>query len=751
MAILGLFLSEAVFAARVDNVIVRGNVRSNERLIRATSGIAEGEELGPAQIQQAIRNIYTLGVFSEVNLLGETTGPQSLNVIIEVKEYPILNQLTITGEDEIKESDLRDKIRILPGQIVSPHAVTRAVEEVRTAYREKGYYLAAIDPQQIELEGGRVDLDFVIDEGERVQVKGIRFHGNNTIPANKLRDQMETKEDRWWRSADFDDEKYREDKEKILAFYRKQGFREATIARDSVSVGDTQKNLYIDIWIEEGDQYRYGKISWSGNELISDQQIHRLLDLEEGDVYNREAFDESVFRLASAYQEQGYWAVSIDPVETPTGNSVDVAFSIFEGEPSKVRFIDVVGNDKTKDKVIRREMALIPGDTFRRSDLERSHRNVFYLNFFENVEPDIRPLPSGDVDVIVSVTEKPTGTVNMAVGYGQVDKWVGSIGLSIPNLLGNGQQLDFQWEFGQTRTSFYLSFTEPWVLDTPTSGSVTLFNIKRSYDVTEETRGFSLRLGRRLRWPDDYSRIYASYSFRNERYTFPSYFTTEDKYYYVQDPSDPSLISSSVGLGYSRDSRNLPLFPTAGTYLAYDFQYAGGPWGGDVDYRKHTVQANMYLPVIDILGWIPALAIKTTFGQINTNEQTNVPLSERFRPGGISFDGQIRGYPDYSIGPRTGGGYTSGGFTMFITTAEMSFPIVKQQIYAVAFADAGNAWRDIEKMDLNDLNRSTGFGIRFILPLAGIIGLDFAYGFDRQSYQGGKQWETHFQFGQTLF
>jgi outer membrane protein insertion porin family len=159
----------------------------------------------------------------------------------------------------------------------------------------------------------------------------------------------------------------------------------------------------------------------------------------------------------------------------------------------------------------------------------------------------------------------------------------------------------------------------------------------------------------------------------------------------------------------------------------------------------------MYLPVIDILGWIPALAIKSTFGQINTNEQTNVPLSERFRPGGISCDGQIRGYPDYSIGPRTGGGYTSGGFTMFITTAEMSFPIVKQQIYAVAFADAGNAWRDIEKMDLNDLNRSTGFGVRFILPLAGIIGLDFAYGFDRQSYQGGKQWETHFQFGQTLF
>ena len=417
-AILGLLLSNAALAARVENVIVRGNVRSNERLIRATSGISQGEEIGPALIQQAIRNIYALGVFSEVNLLGETTGVNTLNVIIEVKEYPILNQLTITGEDEIKESDIREKIRILPGQIVSPHAVTRAVEEVLTAYREKGYYLATVDPRQIELEGGRVDLDFVIDERERVQVKNIRFHGNESLPSKKLLDQMETKEDRWWRSADFDDEKYREDKEKILTFYRTQGFREATIVRDSVSVGDSGKDLYIDIWVEEGDRYRYGSISWNGNELISDQQIHRLLDLQEGDVYNREAFNEAVFRLASAYQEQGYWAVSIDPIETPTGNSVDVAFSIFEGEPSKVRFIDVVGNDKTKDKVIRREMALIPGDTFRRSDLERSHRNVFYLNFFENVEPDIKPLPSGDVDVIVSVTEKPTGTVNMAVGYG---------------------------------------------------------------------------------------------------------------------------------------------------------------------------------------------------------------------------------------------------------------------------------------------------------------------------------------------
>jgi outer membrane protein insertion porin family len=737
-------------AAKIDSVIVRGNRRYNVRTVRATSGILVGDDLASAQVQQAIRNIYALGVFSDVKLLAERTGPNRMNIIIEVTEYPVLNRLTITGEDKIDKDDLEDKVRILSGHIVSPSAVTRAVDEIIKEYREKGYYLAKVEPMQHEVGSGLIDLELVIDEGDRVQVEHIAFHDNDIVPSGKLRDQMKTKEDRWWRSADFDEEQYREDKESILSFYRKHGYREARILKDSVYVGESQKNLYIDLWMDEGNQYTYGAISWGGNELLSDAQVHRTLLLSEGDVYNREAFDEAVFRLASAYQEQGYWSVGIDPVETPHNDTIDVAFSVIEGEPSEVRFVDITGNDKTKDKVIRREMALVPGETFRRSDLERSHRNIFYLNYFENVEPDIQPLPNNNVDVLMSVSEKPTGTVNMAVGYGEVDKWVGSIGLSIPNLMGNGQQLDFQWEFGQTRTSFYLSFTEPWVFDTPTSGSVTLFNIKRNLTVTEESRGFSVRLGRRLRWPDDYSRVYTSYSFSSEEYMFPNSWSDDDKRLYVSDPNDPQIISSRVGVGYVRDSRNLPLFPTGGTYLSYDLQMAGGPWGGDVSYRKHTTQANFYLPIIDIMGWIPGLALKTTFGQINTSELTNVPLSERFRPGGISFDGQIRGYPDYSIGPRGDFGAT-GGFTMLITTVEASFPFVDQQIYGVAFADAGNAWRDIDEMNLTDLRRSIGFGVRFIMPLAGVIGLDFSYGYDRTGLQGGRGWETHFQFGPTVF
>ncbi len=362
----------------------------------------------------------------------------------------------------------------------------------------------------------------------------------------------------------------------------------------------------------------------------------------------------------------------------------------------------------------------------------------------------MKPLPSGNVDVVLTVKEKPTGTVNMAIGYGEVDKWVGSIGLGIPNLLGNGQQLDFQWEFGQNRTSFYLSFTEPWLRDTPTSGTFTLFNIRRQLDVTEQTRGFSVRVGRRLRWPDDYSRVYTSYSFRSETYTFPAYFTTQDKRAYVSDPEDPSLISSSVGVGYTRDSRNLPMFATSGSFFSYDLQFAGGPFGGDVSYRKHEVNLNYYVPLIDIYGWVPSLALKTMFGQVNTSRPLDVPLGERFRPGGISFDGQIRGYYDYSIGPRDDNNRLTGGFTTLITTAEINFPIVEQQIYATAFGDAGNAWRDVGQMDPTHLRRSLGLGVRFILPLAGIIGLDFAYGFDRGAIEGGRQWETHFQIGPTL-
>jgi len=348
-----------------------------------------------------------------------------------------------------------------------------------------------------------------------------------------------------------------------------------------------------------------------------------------------------------------------------------------------------------------------------------------------------------------AVTEKPTGTVNMSVGYGATTKWVGSIGLSIPNLMGNGQQMDFQWEFGQTTTSFYLAFTEPWMFDSPTSGTITLFNTKQTLDVTEESQGFSLRVGRRLRWPDDYSRVYTSYAFRRERYVFPSSFTDADKEAYVSDPSNPTLISSSIGFGYSRDSRDLPVFPTQGTYFAYDVQIAGGLAGGDVSFRRHLVEFDYYLPLFNIKGWIPALALRTTFGQINAAKPLDVPLSERFRPGGISFDGQIRGYYDYAVGPKDQYGRSTGGFTMFITAAELSLPIVKQQIYAVAFADAGNAWRNLGEMDPYALRRSLGLGFRFFLPLAGVIGLDFGYGFDRNVYTGGG-WQTHFQFGPTI-
>ena len=748
--VVGLGAPGIAGAARIDSLIVQGNFRSNEGLIRATSGLAVGDEITLPQIQAAIRNIYAVGMFSDVVIKHETLGYNREKIIIEVTEFPILNTLTITGNKKIKKDDLLKKIRILTGQIVNPQSLTRAIDDILKEYRDKGYYLARVVPEQTPAGEGRVDVNLVITEGDRVQVKRIRFIGAEAFPQSKLRDQMDTKEDRWWRSADFNEEKYREDKEKVLKFYRKQGYREASIVKDSVYLDDSKKNLFIDITIDQGVQYHYGNITWHGNALLSDEQVHRLLRLKEGDVYNREAFDEAVFRLASAYQEQGYWGVDPGSVESPRHDTIDVAFNIIEGEPSQVHFIDIVGNDKTKDKVIRREMTLVPGEIFRRSDLERSHRNVFYLNYFEDVTPDIKPQATGDVDVILTVKEKPTGTVNMAVGYGETDKWVGSIGLSIPNLMGNGQQLDFQWEFGQSRTSFYLSFTEPWLFDTPTSGTITFFNIKRELDVTEESRGFSVQVGRRLRWPDDYSRVYTSYSFRTERYTFPTSFTDEDKRAYVSDPNNPTLLSSSVGFGYVRDSRNLPLFPTQGSYLSYDIQFAGGPMGGDVAYRRHLVNLNYYLPLIEIKGWSPALALKTTFGQINASKPLDVPLSERFRPGGISFDGQIRGYYDYGVGPKDEYGRSTGGFTMLITSAEVSFPIVNQQIYALAFADAGNAWRNLTEMNPYELRRSAGLGVRFIIPLAGVIGLDFAYGFDHSTYTGGG-WQTHFQIGPAVF
>lgn len=733
---------------KILSLDVEGNLRSDKALIVSTSGLSVGEMLTTENEQSAIRRLYSLGIFRDIRLLIRGPSAEGVHLVIAVDEFPTVAKIVFEGNKKIKMKELHKALRFSEGQVVSAKAIHDAVFRIKDLYQEQGYLLAQVQPELMPLkETDKRMLTFHIREGKKVQVKHIEILGNTAFSDGKIKKQMKTREDRWWRGADFKEETFEEDKDKIIAFYRAHGYRYARVMRDSLYYDDSKRHLFIDIVVEEGPQYRFGTFTWDGNRAFSDKRLADLVTVSDGDIYNEEEFAKIYSNFLAAYQEQGYLSISIQPQEEVEGHRINIHFTIQEGTPSKVHRIVIVGNTKTKEKVIRRELTLFPGEVFQRSALERSLRNVYLLNFFKDIQHDMEPLPNGDVDVTITVEEKSTGQASMGAGYSEQYKLVGSIGLSVPNLFGNGQRLDFNWDFGRRRETFHLSFTEPWLFDTPTSGSFDIYRTTDKYirDFDERRQGGTFRIGKRLSWPDDYSRLYVRYRLEEVEYlNFDPDYTDP---YGLKDQKWPQK-TSSLRATYFRDSRDLPQFPTTGSVTSYALELAGGLLQGDENYHKHVVDSEFYFP----LAWKFVLMLKSRIGYINGfNKDHYVPFSERFMPGGISFDGMIRGYADRSVGPIEKG-KEIGGRTMFITTAEIQFPIAEQQVYGLLFADGGNAWRRLSETDPFDLKRSLGVGVRVMAPMIGMIGFDFAYGFDHIGSDGKREgkWRTHFQFGQAF-
>jgi len=469
--------------------------------------------------------------------------------------------------------------------------------------------------------------------------------------------------------------------------------------------------------------------------------------------------------------------------------------------------VNIVGNHKTKEKVIRREISMLPGKVFNQSLLIRSVRDCMALNYFESVVPTPLELPNGDVDLEFEVKEKRTGEIMAGAGYNSVDKLVGNVAMGIPNFRGEGQNLSFNIEFGARRNSFSLSFTEPWLMGRPTLLGTSLYTTNRIWfsDYTESRQGGSVRIGRRLRWPDNYFRLYASYLLeRNRFHDFDDGYIDQNSYksaYYYDAQNGDSrydatldetihgvypgsivsyneewLAASRASFTLRRDSRNLPQFATDGSIFAYTFENTGGLLGGFWHYQKHSFEVAKFIPLF----WKVSLAAKVQYGVVTSpSGDDHILVSDRFTPGGTDYDGIVRGYdggtltPDslvqgtdtayfyYDSNPLIGvdppddtlfNSYTTRvrGKYMLVTNIELQIPIAEQQIYGLLFFDAGNSWlhrRDIKP--LTGLYKGTGVGFRVIVPGIGTIGFDFAYALD--NYRGsGKGWKPHFQIGSTF-
>jgi len=742
----------------INGITIEGNVSADASSIRLNSGLSAGMNITGDDIQQAIKNLWALRIFEDIQIYVTNQSADGIDILIKVKEYPRLNNIKIGGIDELSEDDIKDEISTYKGMVIAPYKIAQMKEKILGLYHEEGFLLAKVEIDTSYARKHRVNLNINIEEGSEVQVEKITFHNNEAFDDDDLKDAMEEiQEDRWWRSADFNPEKFKADKKLVVQFYKENGFRDAEVLRDSLYYSEDREDLFIDIWIYEGNKYHFGDITFSGNEIFTEDELRAELDIRKGDIYDQKKYDEGLRdRLQKLYYNQGYLFANIFPQETPVkDDTLNINFSITEGNVVRIKEVMISGNTKTHEKVIRREFRIHPGDKFNSAKLERSVRDLMILNYFSNIVPDVRIIPDDQnhVNLKVDVEEKSTDMANMSAGYSQRDGLIGSIGLTFNNFSlahplsgGDGQRLVIDWQFGRIYRSFSISFTEPWLFDTPTLGGFSLFNTRTGggfYPWTRRDQGATLRLGRRFRWPDNYFRGDWIFRFAETEITNVSESELQSLY------SSGRIRQLSLTQIISRDSRNNPEFPTYGSAHSLSMELSGGPFGGQQHFFKTIFTADWYIP----LPFNLVLYASNKYGVIKKlQDNTRILFGEFFYMGGsgLGFAEGLRGYDDGQVGPLTSTNRPIGGTAMAKSTLELRFPIAPNPtIFGLLFAEGGNVWENTEEMDPFDLKRSVGAGIRLFMPLVGIIGIDFGYGFDyeRNNFDRYGQWQVHFQFG----
>ena len=767
---------------KILGISVEGNISTDAGAIIAASGLRLGDEITipGEETMKAIRQLWNRKIFSDIQILIETKINDGIYLLIRVKEYPRLRDIIIEGNDEISESKIKEKIPFVSGQIITQNDLSEMSHRIKKIYEEDGYLLTKIKPELkiCDSLGTRADLIVNIDEGKDVRIYGISFEGNKNFSDGDLKGEMdETIEKKWWkfwRSNKFDKKKYSEDKKRIIDFYRKNGFRDAEVIKDSIWYDNSKEEMYIKIFVNEGEKYFIRNIDWVGNTLYSDTVLNERLGLKPGDVYNAEKLEKNLRQneqqtdVSSLYMDIGYLRFYVIPEEIPVAkDSIDINFRVLEGKQFRIAKVDIKGNTKTYDKVIRRELYTYPGDIFRRNMLMESLRRLSQLNYFnpEKLKPDVIPTTTDStVDISFEVQEKSSDQLNAQIGYSEYYGMVGAVGFTFTNFSikepfsgGAGQQLDFNWQFGQGNrySVFSIGFTEPWLYDSPTLVGFTFSDTKYNYYTEQRTTNISARVGRRFQWPDNYFQGNWTVSYRN-------YNIIKDTYGYYSRTGRFSQFGISQVI--ERNSKDSPIFPTTGSSVALLIDLFGGPlFPGNSDYIKTELISEWLTPIMKIKNANRlVLFLHSEFGFVEElKDNTFIDWYELYRMGGGGLTVAtipLRGYDDQTIGPIDNNSTYPSGKIKAKFTAELRFSLSMDPIpiHVLAFTEAGNVWKDLRHTDPFNLYRSAGVGIRLLINPIGLVGFDYGYGFDdtkgiKRGF-GGKPsgWKFHFQFGRGM-
>ncbi len=810
---------------KIKNIIVTevSGKTVQKAMVVLYSGLSIGQEIKVPgnDIPKAIENIWKQDYFSDIQVYFLPGINNNVTIQFVVQEQPRLNGHRFLNVSNSQAKTLKEEIGLTRGIYITPNLVNRAIQKIEKYYQEKGFYNVQVSvkrPQALNKEGkpmpGFENFDFIVNKGPKVKVRDFVFTGNSALDEKELRaaiKKIKRTRLKWniFASSKYTESQFEEEKSNIIQKYHAKGYRDARIIADSVTMyGDNR--LLVHVNLVEGNLYRFRSIVWKGNVKYRTSLLDTLIGIKKGDIFNQSLLDERLFSnpggfdIQSLYMDAGYLFFNMMPVEVGVVNdSIDLEVRITEGPQAVIGRVSWVGNTKTSDKVILRELRTKPGNTFSRTDIQRTMRDLAAIGLFDPEQLNVNPKPNasdGTVDIEYKLVEKPSDQIELSGGWGgngysTTPTLIGTAGIVLNNFsarklfhpklwnpvpTGDGQKLSLRAQSnGANYQGYTFSFTEPWLGgNKPNSLSVSVFHTVNSFDYRQSddplkkafyNTGINVSMGKRLKWPDDFFNIQYLVSF--QRYRMQN---MDGAYYGFPTGFQGISYNPSFQVTIARSSVSDPIYPTSGSNITTSVQatpplsyiikkdYANMPltekfkWA---EFYKFKFDAEWYTPIYKKL----VLMAKTRFGFLGYyNPVIGPTFFERFQVGGAGIFGfniaateiiSQRGYDNYTISQTAMGG--SAGAPIFNKfTMELRQAITTGQtatVYGLAFIEAGDAWSDISKYNPFQLKRAAGVGVRLFMPMFGLIGLDYAWGFDYKDVpKSGQPTQVHFFIGQQF-
>ena len=738
-----LALSCRVEAAEiyVSQIEVDGLQRVERETVLSYLNVEQGSSVSQEYLNSSMKRLFETGLFADVNIDARGNGVLAVKVV----ENPVINKRVFDGNDKVDDTLLESEVQLKSGSIYNIAKVQDDVQRILEVYKRSGRYATVVEPKIIKRDQNRVDLVYEISEGPTAAISKVNFIGNHHYSDDDLQSEIMSKESRWYRlfssSENYDPEKTNYDKELLRRFYLKRGYADFRVLSAVAELSPDKKSFVVTYVLDEGPRYKLEDVRIQS--MIKDVDVAALsgqVQQEKGDCYNADLAERSVYALTEELGKKGFAFVDVTPeLEKTSGNKMVLTFNIAEGQRVFVDRINITGNTRTEDEVIRREFRIDEGDAFNAAKIRASRRNVENLNYFSKVDIQTEPNPNDDskADINVNVEEKSTGAFNVGVGYSTVNGALFRAGIAENNFQGKGQKLSADVAVSQRTSEYDLSFTEPYFMGRRLSAGIDLFRTEEDYQdegsYDSESTGGRLRLG--WNYTDDFAQ-YLRYTLKEDKISN----VDRNASIYIKE-EEGRYSNSSIGQTMVYDKRDSAINPKEGYYLSFGNDVAG--LGGDEKYLKFDGKAYKYFTLADYY----TFKLFINGGYITGYGDENVRLSNRYYLGGST----LRGFEFAGIGARDK--FTKdalGGNWMIYSGAEMSFPIGLDEVgvRGRTFVDMGILGKpdDINEdyVEYSDTPRvAAGFGFQWQSPM-GQIDVDLAFPIVKEDYDETEVFRLNF-------